>query len=87
MTGRYLGDRRCFSCLNQVKDEEHALLHYQLYQEIRQIFFEKIQMHNINFVQTTGNEKLFFVLSNSDDYITRQSAKNILRIRRNVLYK
>ena len=44
-TGRYerlaLEDRRCFSCLNQVEDEEHALLHCPLYQEMRQMFFEK----------------------------------------------
>ena len=57
---------------------------------MRQMFFEKIQAHNVNFVQKTDTEKLCFILSNSDDYIKRQSAKffsDILSIRRNLLYK
>ena len=39
---------------------------------------KKIQVHNINFVQITDTEMLCFILSNSDDNITRQSAKVLL---------
>ena len=78
-----LGDRRCFTCLNLVEDEEHALLHCPLYQEIRQIFFEKkIQVHNVNFVQkkmTLKSYVLYLVIQ----MITYYQA--VCKVRRNLL--
>ena len=76
-----LEDRRCFICINQVKDEEHALLHCPLYQEIRQIFFKKKKKRCIMLIlykKKKGTEKLCFIVSNSDDYMQSLSRRNLL---------
>ena len=93
-TGRYerlaLEDRHCFNCTNQVEDEEQVLLRCPIYQKIRQTLFDKILTSNRDFMQKSNIEMLCFILGNPDDYIVRQSAKfcaEILRIRRNCLYK
>ena len=94
-TGRYerlaLEDRHCFICTNQVEDEEHVLLHFPTYQEIRQTLYNTILTSNPDFMQKSNIEMLFFILGNPDDHnIIRPSAKfcaKVLRIRRSCLYK
>ena len=96
-TGRYENlpviDRTCRFCVNEVEDEEHVVTRCPVYDNIRDILFEKASDIDANVMVITvysyrHAEKLHFVLSNEN--CAKFSAKalaDILTHRRNLIYR
>ena len=90
-TGRYerlsVDERICPLCRNGIEDEKHVLIHCPAYNCIRTELFEKAALVNNGFQNFTDDNKLNFVLSNSD--MVRQTAKScypILDARKKFIY-
>ena len=91
-TGRYemlpYDIRNCFHCVTDVKTEEHVLLEYPLYNDIRQELFSKVDMPSNSFDVLSNHDKVCLLLPDSS--IINYSAKachEILHERRKLLYR
>ena len=66
-TGRYEriphDQRFCFNCANKVEDEIHVLTECPLYDDLRQVLYQKAADSSGTFIHLSGNEKMCFVLS------------------------
>ena len=91
-TGRYERiphDQRllCFNCPDKVEDEMHVLFECSLYDDLRQVLYQKATAFSNTFILLSENEKMYFILLSSA--IAKVSAKTcheILNRRRNLLY-
>ena len=61
-------DRLCINC-NDVEDEIHFLVYCKLYEESRNIFYQKVARRNSDFVDFTDHEKYIFLMKNTDPFI------------------
>lgn len=89
--GRYhripVEQRLCEMCnCNQVEDEKHFLFRCELYKDIRNSWYEKIERENSEFKNLDVNEKLKYVMN-----FNQKSTSNFIceayEIRKNQLYR
>ena len=58
-------DRLCINC-NDVKDEIHFLVYCKLYEESRNICYQKVARRNSDFADLTDHEKYIFLMKTTD---------------------
>ena len=79
-----------FHCTDTVESEEHVLLDYPLYHQIREPWFAKLREHVPDFYTKTRQDKLICIFSCEIIPVIRLNAKicnDILSERRKQLYK
>jgi hypothetical protein len=66
-TNKTLKDRLCTKCdLQEIEDEEQALIRCPLYAAQRDLFFQFINNSNINFEHLPDEVKFIWLMSNED---------------------
>lgn len=69
-TGRFenlpVEKRLCLICKSSAEDEKHVLLHCRSYDHVRQQLFTKAIELEPNFLNSSEDDKLIFILSNND---------------------
>ncbi len=84
-TGRYTrtpeDERLCVLCqLNEIESEEHALIRYPLYCDIRNVLFQAATNIYDDFNDLNDTDKLSFILSNGSIVIdSTKACHNILK--------
>ena len=91
-TGRYerltLVQRVCFNCSCKVEDEFHVLTECPLYDDLRQILYQKAAVCLHVFYNPSECDKMCFILSNiAIAKATTKACHEVLNRRRNRLYK
>ena len=80
-TGRYENlpenERKCIFC-NEVESEQHVILHCPLYDDIRDILFEKATHVSSDFTSLSDTDKLIFLFT--DHSLIRVCAKTCFKI-------
>jgi hypothetical protein len=90
-TGRYtnmpVAERVCPFCEEFIETEMHVLLQCPLYNQIRDVIYEKAQSVDNSFYDMSDNDKFVFMFSHPDMVrILAKSCCDILKIRNNILY-
>lgn len=90
-TGRYEGipleNRTCFNCVHCVESESHVILHCVLYDDLRDVLFEKARCvgfnYGFNFDLLSDSDKLCMILAHSDMYLSAAKFCRSVLLRRN----
>ena len=72
-------DRLCINC-NDVEDEIHFLVYCKLYEESRNIFYQKVARRNSDFVDFTDHEKYIFLMKTTDPFIPVWFGKYVFKL-------
>ncbi len=78
----------CFQCADVIESEEHVIFHCPLYDDLRKVMFDHAENVNPDFINMMSEEKLIFLLSNTNVTITcAKTLCDILTRRRSILYE
>ena len=72
-------DRLCINC-NDVEDEIHFLVYCKLYEENRNIFYQKVARRNSDFLDFTDYEKYIFLMKTTDPFILVWFGKYVFKL-------
>ena len=78
-TGRYErlqpDQRTCFQCTDRIESEEHVLLAYPLYEDLRQVMENNLRSEFSNYDSLSNEDKISVILGSGNINVLRNSAK------------